>query len=120
MRDPTRGGLATTLNEIVSGMGFGIKIFEEAIPIKEEIKAACEILGFDPLYLANEGKVVVIAPEESAQTIIKTMRQNPLGKESQIIGEIVKDSKGKVIMKTEIGGSRIIEMLAGDQLPRIC
>lgn len=120
MRDPTRGGLATTLNEIVDGMDFGIKIDEEYIPIKEQVKALCEILGLDPLYVANEGKVVVIVSRGDAQAILGLMRQHPLGRESQIIGEIIKEPNQKVIMKTEVGGSRIIDMLTGDQLPRIC
>lgn len=120
MRDPTRGGLATTLNEVVSGMNFGIKIFEEDIPVKEEVKALCEIIGFDPLYVANEGKVMIIAAEEDTEVILEMMRDHPLGKGSQIIGQIIESPKEKVIMKTKIGGSRIIDMLVGDQLPRIC
>ena len=120
MRDPTRGGLATTLNEVVSGMDFGIVVNEGNIPVKEEIKAACEILGLDPVYVANEGKVVVIASKTDAQDILGIMRAHPLGKGSQIIGEVVEDPKGKVLMKTRIGGSRIIDMMVGDQLPRIC
>ncbi|MCK4245505.1 MAG: hydrogenase expression/formation protein HypE [Candidatus Omnitrophica bacterium] len=120
MRDPTRGGLATTLNEIAGGMNFGILINEKDIPIKEEVKAACELLGFDPLYIANEGKVVVIVSAKDSEVVLKAMRQDSLGKESQIIGEVIKDPIGKVIMKTKIGGSRIIDMLVGDQLPRIC
>jgi len=120
MRDPTRGGLATVLNEMVSEMGFGAELFEEHIPIKEEVKALCEILGFDPLYIANEGKVMVVVSEEGAEPVLELMRRHPLGKESQIIGEIVEAPKAKVIMKTKIGGTRVIDMLIGDQLPRIC
>ncbi len=120
MRDPTRGGLATTLNEIVSGAEFGILINETSVPVKEEVKAACEILGFDPLYIANEGKVVVVAEAPDAEKILDAMRHHPLGKGSCIIGEVIKEHPGKVIMKTGIGGHRIIEMLSGEQLPRIC
>jgi len=120
MRDPTRGGLATTLNELVDGMDFGVSIYEKDIPIKEEVNAACELLGFDSLYMANEGRVVVVLAEGDAEPVLETMRNHPLGKGSQIIGEIIKEPKEKVIMKTKIGGSRIIDMLVGDQLPRIC
>ena len=120
MRDPTRGGLATTLNEVVSGMDFGISIYEKDIPIREEVNAACELLGFDSLYMANEGRVVVVLAGGDAEPVLETMRNHPLGKGSQIIGEIIKEPKEKVIMKTKIGGSRIIDMLVGDQLPRIC
>ncbi len=120
MRDPTRGGLATTLNEIVGGMDFGISINEKDVPIKEEVKAICEILGFDPLYMANEGKIVAIVSNKDADTILKAMRNHPLGKNSRIIGEVIKTPKQKVISKTKIGGTRIIEMLTSAQLPRIC
>jgi hydrogenase expression/formation protein HypE len=120
MRDPTRGGIATVLNEIVSGMDFGVEIFEKDIPLKEQVKALCEILGFDPLYVANEGKVVVVASGEDAELVLELMRQHPLGRESQIIGEVVETPKGKVIMRTKIGGTRIIDMLVSEQLPRIC
>jgi hydrogenase expression/formation protein HypE len=120
MRDPTRGGLATILNEIVEGRDFGILIEEKAIPIREEIKGACSLLGFDPLYLANEGKVAIIVGYEDASRVIDVMRAHPLGREAQIIGEIVKSPKGRVCLKTEIGGTRIVDMPIGTQLPRIC
>ena len=120
MRDPTRGGLATTLNELVSGMGFGILIHETRIPVRDEVRAICEILGYDPLYLANEGKVVIVVAQEAAEPVLHVMREHPLGKDSQIIGEVVDEPKGKVILRTEIGGHRIIDMLTGVQLPRIC
>ncbi len=120
MRDPTRGGLATTLNEIVDGMNFGILLNEKDIHIKEEVKAACELLGFDPLYIANEGKVLVIASEKGAEILLKEMRRDPLGKDSMIIGEVVKSPVGRVHMKTRISGNRIIDMLTGEQFPRIC
>lgn len=120
MRDPTRGGLATTLNELVSGMGFGILIHETHIPVRDEVRAICEILGYDPLYLANEGKVVIVVAQEAAEPVLHVMREHPLGKDSQIIGEVVDEPKGKVILRTEIGGHRIIDMPTGVQLPRIC
>ena len=120
MRDPTRGGLATVLNEIVEGKEFGIIIDEEEIPISEEVKGACSILGFDPLYLANEGKVVIIVKSEDAQLLVDVMHKDPLGKDAEIIGEVVESKKGKVCLETEIGGMRIVDMPMGTQLPRIC
>ena len=120
MRDPTRGGLATTLNEIVENTDFGIALNEEKIPVKREVKALCEILGFDPLYMANEGKVVAVVAGKNAEAVLKAMRSHPLGKNSQIIGEIIKTPKQKVLLKTKIGGTRIIDMLVASQLPRIC
>ncbi len=120
MRDPTRGGLATTLNEIVEGMDFGISINEKSVPIKEEVNAMCEILGFDPLYMANEGKIVAVVAKKDTKAILKTMQHHPLGKNSQIIGEVIQAPKQKVIAKTKIGGTRFIEMLTSAQLPRIC
>ncbi len=120
MRDPTRGGLAVTLNEIAEGMDFGISIEEEALPIKKEVKAMCEILGFDPLYMANEGKVVVVVSNKDAALVLRTMRRHPLGKDSRIIGEIVPTHRQKVSLKTKIGGYRIIDMPISSQLPRIC
>ena len=119
MRDPTRGGLAATLNEIVSGMNYGIILHEKDIPVSDEVQAFCEILGFDPLYIANEGKVLVISEGDSGN-LIKVMKNHPLGKKAKVIGEVVKEPKGKVIMATASGGHRIIEMPAGEQLPRIC
>lgn len=120
MRDPTRGGLATTLNEIVSGASFAIEILEQDLPIKEETKAACELLGFDPLFLANEGKAVIIAGARDSDKILERMKKHPLGKDSRIIGKVVPDPPGKVVMRTSIGSHRIIDMLVGEQLPRIC
>jgi len=120
MRDPTRGGIATTLNEIVAGASSGITIDEASLPLKEETRAACEILGFDPLYLANEGKVIIVASESGAEKILDIMRRNPLGKDSRIIGKVTPEHAGKVVMKTLLGGHRIIDMLTGEQLPRIC
>jgi hydrogenase expression/formation protein HypE len=120
MRDPTRGGVASILNEIASGQSFGIELWEEKIPIKEEVASICEMLGFDPLYLANEGKVVLIAKEEEAEKLLFILRSHPLGKESQIMGKVVPQPKGKVYLRTAIGTRRVIDMLTGEQLPRIC
>lgn len=120
MRDPTRGGLATVLNEIVEGSDYGIELNEEDIPISDGVMAACELLGFEPIYLANEGKVVVIVGDDDAKRVLNIMRRHPLGKNAKIVGEVVKVPRGKVILKTKVGGKRLIEMLAGEQLPRIC
>jgi hydrogenase expression/formation protein HypE len=120
MRDPTRGGLATTMNEIASGMQFGIKLFEKNIPLNEPTKAACELLGLDPLYIGNEGKVVMVLPEKEAYKALKIMKRDKLGRKAAIIGEITKDFKGKVIVRTKVGGERIIDMLSKEALPRIC
>ena len=120
LRDPTRGGLSTTLNEIALSSKIDIEISEGDIPIQEGVRAACEILGYDPLYLANEGKVVVFVPSEIAPEIFKKMRKNKYGKESKIIGRVVKKSEGKVYLNTTIGGKRIVDMLTAEQLPRIC
>jgi len=120
MRDPTRGGLATVLNEVTSEQSFAIELWEEKIPIRQEVTSICEILGFDPLYLANEGKVIFIVKQEEADKLLAMARAHPLGKESQIIGKVVPGPKGKVYLRTEIGSRRVIDVLTGDQLPRIC
>ena len=120
LRDPTRGGLATTLNEIALSSKVDVEINEGDISVQEEVRAACEILGYDPLYLANEGKVVTFVPSEIAPEVFKKMRKNKYGKESKIIGRVVRKSEGKVYLNTIIGGKRIVDMLTGEQLPRIC
>ncbi|HER25358.1 MAG TPA: hydrogenase expression/formation protein HypE [Candidatus Atribacteria bacterium] len=120
LRDPTRGGLSTTLNEIALSSRVDIEINEGDIPIQEEVRAACEILGYDPLYLANEGKLVAFIPSEIAPDMLKKMKENKYGKESRIIGRVLKKSEGKVYLNTAVGGKRIIDMLTGEQLPRIC
>ena len=119
MRDPTRGGLATTLNEIAEQSNVGVEVEEKKIPIKKSVKVACEMLGLDPLYVANEGKLIAIVKEKDAQKILSAMIKNTLGKNSEIIGKIISKPKG-VYLKTKIGGTRILQMLDGDQLPRIC
>ncbi len=120
MRDPTRGGVATVLCEIAENSVFGIKISEKKLPIHENVLSFSEILGLDPLYTANEGKVIAVVEKGKAQSILSNMKKNALGRESAIIGEITKKDKGKVILETVIGGKRIIDRLVGDQLPRIC
>jgi hydrogenase expression/formation protein HypE len=120
LRDPTRGGLATTLNELAGQSNVGITIEEDKIPVKEGVRAACELLGFDPLYIANEGKVVVIVEASEADKVLAKMKQNIYGKDAAIIGEVTNARVGRVIMKTKLGPSRIIDMLSGELLPRIC
>jgi hydrogenase expression/formation protein HypE len=120
LRDPTRGGLATTLNELAGQSGVSIRIDEESIPIREEVLAACEILGLDPLYIANEGKLVAVVPAGDADRVLRAMRGNPHGGEACIIGEVQAENPGRVTMQTRIGSSRIVDMLTGDPLPRIC
>ncbi len=120
LRDPTRGGLATTLNEIARQSKVGIRIEEERIPIREPVRAACEMLGYDPLYVANEGKLVAFVPPEAAETVLQAMRKNPYGREAVVIGEVIEGPPGKVLLKTRIGGTRIVSLLTGELLPRIC
>ncbi len=120
MRDATRGGLATVLAEVVEGRDFGIRIDEAALVVNEKVRGFCELLGFDPMYVANEGKVLMIVGREDAKEVLKALRKNEFGKDSNIIGEVVADHPGKGWMTTGIGGNRIIDMLAGEQLPRIC
>jgi len=120
MRDPTRGGLATVANEVAGSSGLGIVLDENAIPVREEVKAVCELLGFDPLYVANEGKVMVITAREDADRAVEVMRSLPEGRDACIIGEVTEAGPGRVVLNTVIGGRRIIDMLTGDQLPRIC
>lgn len=124
LRDPTRGGLSSTLNEIAEQSGVSIQIEETAIPVHEQVRGACELLGLDPLYVANEGKLVAIAAPEAAGSILEAMRRDPLGADAAIIG-VVGDAighrrAGTVTMKSAFGSTRIVDLLAGDQLPRIC
>lgn len=120
MRDATRGGLASVLCEIAEKSNAGITLNENLIPIRESVRGMCEVFGFDPLHVANEGKIVMIAAKEEADKIIRTMNSHEYGKDAAIIGEITESSAGKVILKTSVGGNRIVDMLAGEQLPRIC
>ena len=120
LRDPTRGGVGTSLNEIATQSKVGIKIYEAAIPIREEVSGICELLGFDPLYIGNEGKLLAFVGPDHAEKALDAIKANEYGKDASIIGEVVADSPGKVFMKTTIGGTRIVDMLTGEQLPRIC
>lgn len=120
LRDPTRGGVTSALSEIAEAANVGIRLEESRIPISEEVKGACEILGLDPLYVANEGKLLAIVPAKDADRVLSAMRAHPLGKEAAIIGEVVPDHPRFVTMKTRIGGTRVVDMLSGEQLPRIC
>ncbi|MBR8834783.1 MAG: hydrogenase expression/formation protein HypE [Stigonema ocellatum SAG 48.90 = DSM 106950] len=120
MRDATRGGLATVLNEFALSSHVGIRLHENYIPIREEVKGFCEILGLDPLYLANEGKLVVVVRPENAETVLSAMKSHPVGKHACIIGEAIPSPPGVVLLKTTFGTERILDMLVGDQLPRIC
>ncbi len=120
LRDPTRGGVATALNEVAKQSGVGIRLEESSLPVRPQVNAACEMLGLDPLYVANEGKVLVLVPSEDAELVLDSMRQHPLGKDGCIIGEVVSDYPGRVVLQTGIGGRRIVDMLSGEQLPRIC
>jgi len=120
LRDPTRGGVATTLNEISQSARAGMVLQEDLIPVSPAVRGACEVLGLDPLYIANEGKLLVILPEKEADVVLGKMRQHPLGSKACVIGELVAEHPSMVRMTTSIGSSRIIDMLTGEQLPRIC
>lgn len=120
LRDPTRGGLGTALNEIADKSDIGIGIYEEKIPVNDETAGICELLGFDPIYVANEGKLIALVDPEAAENVLSAVQEDDSGKEAAIIGEAVSEHPGKVVMKTRIGGTRIIDMLTGDQFQRIC
>ncbi len=120
LRDPTRGGLATTLNEIANQSNVGIMLNEETLPVHPEVAAACEMLGFDPLYVANEGKLVTMVAREDAEKVLAAMRATKYGEAAVIIGEVTAEPRGRVLLKTELGSTRIVDMLAGEMLPRIC
>lgn len=120
LRDPTRGGLATTLNEIATQANVGIILAEKALHVRKGVRAACELLGFDPLYLANEGKMVAFVAPGAAEAVIKRLRELPYGAEAAVVGEVVANPAGKVLLRTYIGGTRVVDILAGELLPRIC
>ncbi len=120
LRDPTRGGLAATLNEIARQSGVGMMLHESAIAVNQPVEAACEFLGLDPLYVANEGKLIAICAPQDAPRLLAAMRAHPLGRNAAIIGEVVEDAHGFVQMTTKLGGRRVVDWLAGEQLPRIC
>ncbi len=120
LRDPTRGGVSATLNEIASQSGVGMRLNETSLPIRDEVQGACELLGLDPLNVANEGKLLAIVAPDAADTLLGAMRDHPLGKDAAIIGEVVADAQQLLRMRTAIGGERVIDWLHGEQLPRIC
>jgi hydrogenase expression/formation protein HypE len=120
MRDPTRGGVATVLNEIAGRSRVGMVLRESAIPVRDAVRGACELLGLDPLYVANEGKLVAVVAPEIADRVLGAMRKHPLGAGAQAIGEAVEQHPGMVLMKTGVGGTRVVDVLFGEQLPRIC
>ncbi len=120
LRDPTRGGVATTLNEIAVQSNVTVQIYEEKLPVKREVQGVCELLGMEPLYMANEGKLLIFVPGDKAGDVLEALKKNNYGKDAAIIGEVINDSEAKVVLKALSGGTRIIKLLAGDQLPRIC
>jgi hydrogenase expression/formation protein HypE len=120
MRDPTRGGVSSALNELADGSRVGVRLNEPALPVRPEVQAACAMLGLDPLYVANEGKLVAVVPPQHAERLLEVMRGHPLGRDAAIIGTIVEEHAGMVVMRSVIGGDRVVTMLAGEQLPRIC
>jgi hydrogenase expression/formation protein HypE len=120
MRDPTRGGLATTLNELARSAGLSIVLDEGALPVRPAVAGACEILGIDPLYVANEGKLVAIVAPEATDAALAAMRAHRFGRDAAVIGEVRSEPPGMVVLETSFGGTRVVDMLAGDPLPRIC
>lgn len=120
LRDPTRGGVATSLNEIAKTSGVGMLLRETAIPVRESVKGACEVLGLDPLYVANEGKLLAVVSPQMAEPVLAQMRRHVYGRDAVLIGEVVGEHPGMVLMKTEIGGTRVLDVMFGEQLPRIC
>jgi hydrogenase expression/formation protein HypE len=120
MRDPTRGGLSSALNELAAAAKVGVEVDETRIPVRQEVRAACEMLGFDPLYVANEGKLVAVVPPGDADRLLATMRLHPLGRNASLIGTVTLNHPGMVLLRSAIGGERVVAMLTGEQLPRIC
>ncbi|MEZ4770678.1 MAG: hydrogenase expression/formation protein HypE [Caldilineales bacterium] len=120
LRDPTRGGVASALNEIAGAAKVGIRLNETAIPIWDQVRGACEILGLDPLYVANEGKLLAIVAPEAADAVLAGMQAHPLGSEAAVIGEVAHEHRGRVVLRSRIGGARVVDMISGEQLPRIC
>jgi hydrogenase expression/formation protein HypE len=120
MRDPTRGGLASAVNELAGASKVGVKLSERAIPLRPEVRTACELLGLDPLYVACEGRLIAVVPARDADRLLDTMLDHPFGHDAAVIGEVVADHPGTVTIRTLIGGVRVVPLLAGDQLPRIC
>ena len=120
MRDPTRGGLSSALNELAAASGVGVDLDEAAIPLRREVRGACEMLGLDPLYVANEGKLIAVVPPDDAGRVLDAVRRHPLGRDAAIVGTVVADHPGMVVLRSRIGGARVVSLLSGEQLPRIC
>jgi hydrogenase expression/formation protein HypE len=120
MRDPTRGGLSSALNELAAASRVGVELDEAAIPLRPEVRGACEMLGLDPLYVANEGKLIAVVPPEDAGRALEAMRAHPLGKNAALVGKVVADHPGLVVLRSRVGGERVVTLLSGEQLPRIC
>jgi hydrogenase expression/formation protein HypE len=120
MRDPTRGGLSSALHELAAASGVGVELDEAAIPLRLEVRGACEMLGLDPLYVANEGKLIAVVPPEDAEGVLAAVRAHPLGKDAALIGTVVAEHPGMVILRSRVGGERVVTLLTGEQLPRIC
>ena len=120
LRDPTRGGVASATNEIAQAGGAGIRLHESTLPMQDQVRAACEILGFDPLYVANEGKLLAVVAADIADQVLAAMRSHPHGSNAAVIGEVVDDHPGRVFLTSRIGGNRVVDMISGEQLPRIC
>jgi hydrogenase expression/formation protein HypE len=120
MRDPTRGGLSGVLNELAVGSSVGVVLDESAIPVHPHVRGACEMLGLDPLYVANEGKLIAVVPPEDAARVLEAMRAQRFGRNAALVGEVVADHPGMVILRSRVGGQRVVTLLTGEQLPRIC
>jgi hydrogenase expression/formation protein HypE len=120
MRDPTRGGVATALNELARDCGLGIVLFEEAIPIRDEVRGACELLGLDPLHIANEGQFLAVVAKESAEAALRALHRSAGGENAKLVGEVREEPAATVLCATSYGGARVVDMLVGDPLPRIC
>ena len=120
LKDPTRGGVASSLNEIAQHANVGIAVDEERVPVRADVRGACEILGLDPLHIANEGKLIAVVPPAEADAALAAMRSHPLGRDAAVIGEVRAEPAAMVVLRTGVGGSRVLDMLVGDPLPRIC
>jgi hydrogenase expression/formation protein HypE len=120
MRDPTRGGVSSTVNELAAASRVGVELREASLPIRPEVRGACEMLGLDPLYVANEGKLIAVVPAQDVERLLETMHAHPLGRNAAVIGDVVETHPGMVTMRSVVGGERVVSMLAGEQLPRIC
>lgn len=120
MRDPTRGGVASATNELALSAGVGMVLDERAVPVREDVRGACELLGLDPLYVANEGKMIAIVAPEVAAAVLAAMRAHPLGREAAVVGEVTQGPAGRVTVRSRVGGTRLLDMMSGEQLPRIC